>query len=111
VQVRKWLVFSFISLVAASGMSVGRASAEEGVHRKVTNQVQPAYPPLARKMNLGGVVKLLVVVGPDGKVKSVKPMGGHPLLINAAEDAIRKWRYEPASQESAGVIEFRFKPE
>ena len=111
-RVRKWLFFSFLSLGAAvSAISPSAARAEDELHRKVTSQIQPAYPALARKMNLGGAVKLLVVVAPDGRVKSVKPMGGHPLLINAAEDAIRKWKYEPATQESTGVIEFRFRPD
>jgi outer membrane biosynthesis protein TonB len=37
-------------------------------------------------------------------------MGGHPVLANAALDAAKKWRFEPASGESTGIIEFKFEP-
>jgi TonB family protein len=57
------------------------------------------------------VVKLVVVVNANGSVKSTKVMGGHPLLVSAAEDAVKKWKFEPASQEDSGVVEFSFRPE
>jgi outer membrane biosynthesis protein TonB len=41
-------------------------------------------------------------------VKEAKLVGGHPVLVNAALDAVRKWRFEPDAQESTGVVEFRF---
>jgi outer membrane biosynthesis protein TonB len=44
-------------------------------------------------------------------VKSTKVLGGHPLLVSAAEDAVKKWKFEPAAQEDSGVVEFTFKPE
>jgi outer membrane biosynthesis protein TonB len=43
-------------------------------------------------------------------VKSSKVVGGHPVLAPAALDAVRKWRFEPASTESEGVVEFKFDP-
>jgi TonB family protein len=68
------------------------------------------YPELARKMNLSGVVKLEVVVAPSGVVKETKVIGGNPILVNAAMDAVKKWRFEAASEESTGIIEFKFDP-
>jgi len=53
----------------------------------------------------------VVVVNANGSVKSTKVMGGHPLLVSAAEDAVKKWKFEPASQEDSGVVEFSFRPE
>jgi outer membrane biosynthesis protein TonB len=38
-------------------------------------------------------------------------LGGHPVLVNAAEDAVRKWKFEPAAGEDSGVVEVTFKPE
>jgi TonB family protein len=56
-------------------------------------------------------VKLVVVVNANGSVKSTKVLGGHPLLVSAAEDAVKKWKFEPAAQEDSGVVEFSFRPE
>jgi TonB family protein len=72
--------------------------------------VQPAYPELARKLNLTGTVKVEVVVAPNGSVKDAKVVGGHPVLANAALEAVKKWRFEPAAMESSGVVDFKFEP-
>jgi TonB family protein len=61
-------------------------------------------------MNITGTVRVLVVGSPSGVVKDAKIVGGHPLLANAALDAARKWRFEPATVESTGVVEFKFEP-
>jgi TonB family protein len=79
--------------------------------RKVTNRVAPPYPELARAMNVKGVVKLEASVAPNGTVNSVKVVGGHPVLVQAAERAVQKWRWEPAPRESKELIELRFNPE
>ena len=75
--------------------------------RKIKSKVSPQYPELARKMNVSGAVKLELVVGANGQVKSVKPLGGHPLLIDAAENAVKQWRYEPGIERTE-VVEIRF---
>src|SRR5262249_18047407 len=90
------------------------ASAQQeqgGGVRKIVNRVVPAYPPLARTMNLRGTVKLDAIVQPNGTVKTVELKGGHPVLAQAAEIAIRKWKWEPATHESHEPIEFHFDPQ
>jgi TonB family protein len=87
----------------------GRAQQDE-ITRKVKTKVSPAYPELARRMSISGVVKVQVVVAPNGSVKTTKVVGGHPLLVNAAVDAVKKWRFETASEETTGVVEFKFDP-
>ena len=79
---------------------------EEG--RKVKTKVPPVYPQLARAMHVTGIVRVLVVVTPAGTVKSVKVIGGHPLLVESVTDAVKRWKYEAASQESTTVVEFKF---
>jgi TonB family protein len=91
-------------------MQVRGQSQNDEVVRRAKNKVQPSYPDLARKMNLAGTVKIEVVIAPNGTVKGAKVVGGHPVLANAALDAARKWRFEPASTESSGVIDFKFEP-
>ena len=78
----------------------------EEMLRRAKSKVQPTYPELARKMNITGTVKIEVVVAPNGTVKGARVVGGHPVLANAALDAAKKWRFEPASGESSGVIDF-----
>ncbi len=81
---------------------------EPEVSRKVVSKATPIYPDLARRLNLHGVVKLVVVVAPDGKVTSTEVMGGNPVLSQAAVEAVRKWRYEAAREQTHAVVELRF---
>jgi len=59
-------------------------------------------------MSITGTVRLNVVVGANGQVKNTKALGGHPILVSAAMDAMKQWRFEPAAVESSGVVEFKF---
>ena len=84
--------------------------AEDAIDRKVKSKVSPAYPEIARKMGLSGTVKIELVVAPNGSVKETKVIGGHPILVTAALDAVKKWKFEPAGAESTGTVEFKFAP-
>lgn len=75
--------------------------------RKVRSQVRPELPEMARQMKLRGAVRLEVDVAADGTVKSTKALGGHPLLLQCAEQAVRKWRFEPGPAGKT-VVEFNF---
>ncbi len=81
---------------------------QEEITRKIKSKVAPVYPELAKRMNLTGVVKVMITVNSNGQVKNAKLVGGHPVLANAALEAVKKWRFESASQESSGTVEFRF---
>ncbi len=59
------------------------------------NKVAPAYPPLALSARVQGDVEFTAVIGPDGHVQSLTLVTGHPLLVNAAKDAVLQWAYEP----------------
>ena len=62
---------------------------------KLLRSVAPQYPPLAKQARVQGVVKLQIVVGPEGRVNSVQAEGGHPLLVPAAMEAARQYEYSP----------------
>lgn len=81
--------------------------ADDTTARKVKLKVSPQYPELARRMNVTGAVRLEILIAANGQVKSVKPLGGHPLLIDAAESAVKQWRYEPGI-EATEIVEIRF---
>jgi TonB family protein len=86
----------------------GQQSSTENV-RRIVRQTTPSYPELAKRMNLGGTVKVLAVVAADGSVKSVEPVGGSPVLIKAAQDAVAKWKFAPGA-ESRETVELHFTP-
>lgn len=84
--------------------------AQDHAQRKVRSKVYPEYPDIARKMSLTGIVRLEVTVLPNGNVKDTKVIGGHPILVTAAIDAVKKWKFDPASAETSETVEFKFDP-
>lgn len=62
---------------------------------RIINRVQPEYPERARRNGITGTVRLHVIVGKDGAIKQLEVVSGHPLLQQAALDAVRQWRYQP----------------
>jgi protein TonB len=59
------------------------------------NRVTPVYPPLARQTRISGTVRLHALIAKDGTVQQLEVMSGHPLLVQAALDAVKQWRYRP----------------
>jgi TonB family protein len=111
-RIQPWV--AGVLLAVMSGMLVlfplPSGAQQNDMARKVKSRVSPAYPDLARRMSISGVVKVQVVVAPNGTVKSTKIVGGHPLLVNAALDAVKKWKFESAAEETTGIVEFKFDP-
>jgi TonB family protein len=105
------LLTAVVAVVAGVGTYGVRAQdLENELVRRAKTKVEPVYPELARRMKITGTVKVQVVVAANGTVKDAKIVGGHPVLANAALDAVRKWRFEPTSGESTGVVDFKFEP-
>jgi TonB family protein len=83
-------------------------SAAESTSRKVRTKTAPEYPALARQLNVTGKVKLEVTISADGRVTSTRTVGGSPLLVPPATEAVKKWRYEPGPKETTEIVEFNF---
>ncbi len=83
-------------------------AATDTLKRKVRVKVAPEYPALAKQMNVTGKVKIETTIAADGHVTNTKVIGGSPLLVNAALDAVKKWRFEPGPKDTTEVIEFEF---
>ncbi len=62
---------------------------------KIINRTTPNYPPLARQTRISGTVRLHAIIAKDGTVQQLEVLSGHPLLVQAALDAVRQWRYQP----------------
>jgi TonB family protein len=108
---RSWLATAiFAALIAICSLPTYKIWAQDELPRKVKTRFAPVYPALAKQMNISGTVKVQVTVAPNGTVKTTKLVGGHPLLANAAMDAIKKWRFETAPDDTTGIMEFKFDP-
>jgi TonB family protein len=62
---------------------------------KLVHKVDPVYPDAAKVARISGVVILQVTVGVEGNVLEAQVLRGHPLLTQAALEAVRQWRYSP----------------
>jgi TonB family protein len=82
----------------------GRAAEE----RAIKLRVAPVYPELAKRMKITGTVKIQATVDADGKVTDVKTMNGSRVLANAAEDAVRKWKFATGDGEAKVDVEVSF---
>ncbi len=61
----------------------------------LVRKVEPAYPALARSARVQGVVVLQAVISKQGAIENLVVLAGHPLLVPAAINAVRQWRYRP----------------
>src|SRR6266403_514133 len=105
--IRKVLLGMALSSVLGTCAQAQQSKYEEG-KRTVKTKVAPVYPDLARRMNVMGRVKIEVIITPDGRVKSTRAMGGHPLLVQSCIDAVKEWKFVPAPEETTQVVEFEF---
>ncbi len=62
---------------------------------KLINQPKPVYPPLAKAARVQGTVKFQATIGKDGKIENLQLLGGPPLLVQAAMQAVQQWTYQP----------------
>jgi TonB family protein len=106
-SVRK-IIAEMITAALFISVSCLLATSQEAISRHVKSRVPPAYPDMARRYGISGTVRLAVVVSPNGTVKNATATGGHPVLVNAAVDAVKKWKFEPASEETTGTVEIKF---
>ncbi len=103
-------LISLLAVCAGLFSTIGAAQGRDPRDRKVINRVAPAYPALARRMHVTGVVKLEVLIRPNGSVKSIRAVGGSPVLIEAATVAVDKWKFEARPEETTEVVQLVFDP-
>jgi len=107
-KVASWMA---VGLVALAALAAAQNPVTSASARKINSRVAPAYPELAKKMRIQGVVKIEAVVRPNGSVKATRVLGGNPVLVDAAADAVTKWKFEPASAETTEVVQLTFVPQ
>jgi TonB family protein len=62
---------------------------------KLVSQSRPVYPAEAKAAHIQGVVQLSATIAKDGTVRNPEVISGHPMLVQAALDAVRQWVYQP----------------
>ncbi len=76
--------------------------------RKLITRVEPEYPETLKRLYIGGVVRVEVLVDPSGVVKSTKLLGGSPILGQSTMKAIKHWRYAPAASNETLTVKVEF---
>ena len=110
-RTRRWARAGTVAVLMAALLLLGvpLTGQQEG-GRRVRQRVAPVYPQLAREMKLMGAVRLEIQITAGGSVKNVKALGGHPVLVQSAMEAVRKWRFEPGPADTTQILEFKFSP-
>jgi protein TonB len=70
---------------------------------RLVHRVDPVYPPIAKSARISGTVELQAVIGTDGRIRELRVLSGHPLLREAAIQAVRQWVYKPPILNGASV--------
>ena len=106
----RWSQFavSVVTLALLSSAAVAQTPTTDEGKRKIKSKTSPSYPDIAKRMNVTGKVKIEVIITPDGRVRSTRVIGGHPLLVQVCEDSVKEWKFFPAPEETTQVVEFDF---
>jgi TonB family protein len=110
-RISGWVRFGMTAMIAVllwGSSSLAQSATTDESKRKVKSKTAPVYPELARRMNVSGKVKIEVVVAPDGHVKSTRVIGGHPLLVQTCQDAVKEWKFVAGTEETTQIVEFEF---
>jgi len=92
----------------AFALAVGCAMPAAAAARKIERRVAPVYPELARRMHIGGTVRVAATIAANGSVTKAKAIHGNKLLEPAAESAIRRWKFAPGHGPSTENIDIDF---
>ncbi|WP_433967609.1 energy transducer TonB [Tunturiibacter gelidiferens] len=93
------------TIVVSGSTSMARAAE---IQQPVVSRISPNYPAVARRMRVEGPVVVELTAMPDGSVKNVHAVSGHPLLMQAAEDCVSHWRFLPMAKAEHGTVSVIF---
>ena len=89
-------------IISSTPMAVPKVAAPQRVRvssgvtaGNLINKVLPVYPPIAKNARIQGTVRLQAIISKNGVVENLHAISGHPMLIPAAVEAVKQWRYKP----------------
>jgi periplasmic protein TonB len=89
-------VMSSVPTAVPKAATPTRVRVSQGVSQGLLmKKVTPQYPPLAKQARIQGVVVLQALIGKDGSIQNLHVVSGHPMLTNAALEAVKEWKYKP----------------
>jgi TonB family protein len=95
-------------LILAGALALALTMPSGAEDRAVKQRVPPAYPEIAKRMRIEGVVKMSVTVDAEGKVTDVKTVSGNRTLSIAAEEAVRRWKFEAGASVATVDVSMNF---
>ncbi len=98
-----------VSLLSAKPIHA-QTREQNAPERKIVTRIEPEYPDTLKRLYIGGVVRVEVVVGSSGTVQTTELLGGNPVLGQSAMKAIKQWKYVPASAKEKLVVQLEFDP-
>ena len=104
-----WIAVFVLTALVDSPAQVG-VSTQNHVERKLVYKVDPYYPTDLRRLFIGGVVRLKIVVSAHGTVDAITPLGGNPAFVENSVAAVKKWKYAPADASTEMLINLDFDP-
>lgn len=114
-ELKTRLILAGVTVIAMIVLAGSKESAVRGAgmiaaarERQVVTRVDPVYPNDLKQSKSGEVVRLEVLVGPDGAVKSAKVLGGSPVLAQLSLKAIQQWKYAPAKSDETLMVKVDF---
>ena len=108
---KQFVAVGLVAFLTGALMTSSARAADPAPARKITRKVAPVYPPTARRMRLAGTVRLAALVAADGRVTDTESLGGHPILLAAAREAVMMWKFQAAERASREELSFAFSAE
>ena len=104
ITMRVAVVVMMLSLLPCTGRAeAARKVSREQALEAATTKVQPAYPPVAKQLNIEGAVDLEATVSEDGAVSQVNIVSGNPVLTKPSIEALKKWKFKPFMEDGKAV--------
>lgn len=109
-------VGTLLSVLPLSGQSTFQGDGASSTQvqssgkRKLVSKVEPVYNRDLQRHNIGGTVRLKIVISPRGTVETISPMGGNPVLVESSVKAVKNWKYAPADSETEIQLSINFDP-
>jgi TonB family protein len=100
-----------VCLIVLSYLSMASIEAQNAPSlRKLVYKVAPKYPRELKQNAIGGVVRLSISINSNGSVTRISPIGGNPILVDAAMLAVKQWKYVPADRPTTTEVQLDFIP-
>ena len=97
------IVLAFLSMASSDAQNTPSL-------RKLVYKVAPKYPRELKQNAIGGIVRLSISISPSGSVGKISPIGGNPILVDAATLAVKQWKYVPADHPTTTEVQLDFIP-